>query len=483
MADLSNIPTDQLMQMLQQHPDAQAAAPAPSAASDSANTVIPGLLRGAINSAASLGNVMFGGDNATNLMNEAASKAGLKERIPTMGQAGINMLEKLTGPLYQPKTKTGEYVNSIAEMAPAAIAGPEGLLPKIASVVEPAVGSQFLGDQFKDTRFEDLAKLAGSLGGGLLSGVRAAPAMADSVPSTSALKQAAHASYDAAERAGVMVSSDSLNSMVKATKDKLAAEGIHPKLHPNAMAALGSLQDAADAKAPITLKGMDTLRQISSDAIGNSMMAPADKRMSYIVKNNIDDFVNGLKPNDLVGSEDPQAAIDALNSARGLWSKASKSDVIQKRIDRADVRAGQYSQAGNENALRVEFRQLAMNDKAMARFTPSEQDAIRAVSKGGSVTNALRLLGKFSPQGPVSTAIGAGTGFVAGGPPGAIALPLAGALAKAAATKLTQQAALNAAKQMRRGAPAPTNPLLSYTNPYPGLFGSSAPSRSMMVQP
>jgi hypothetical protein len=442
------------------------------AGEDMAKSILPGLAE----FGAGLGNTsdsLTGGAGMRDFANEQLAKSGSKEQMQSPSQMLLGLLQKVTGPLHQSQTVPGQYVRAIASFAPAAIGGPEGIASKIASVVAPAVASETAGQATKGTRYEGVARLLGSLGGGGVSGVRFNSVAEKAAPTVAALKSAAHDAYAKAENAGVMVAPDSFAAMVEKTRNDLANEGIDKSLHPNSMAAFNRLQETADTNNPITLKGMDIQRQIAADAANKSAAVgdAGDKRLAYTIKNNIDDFVNGLKPNNLVGSQDPQAAIDALNNARGLWAKASKGDIIQKRIDRAATRAGQYSQSGEENALRVEFRQLAMNDKAMARFSPAEQAAIKQVAKGDATTNALRLLGKFSPHGVVSTALGISTGFAAGGLVGAVALPVTGLIAKALATQKTKAAAQAARDQMTRGGPAQSNPLLTYTNPYPLLTG------------
>lgn len=84
--------------------------------------------------------------------------------------------DKMTGPLYSPKTTAGEYASTIAEFAPgllfpagagAGLAARAGL-----NVVAPAVASETAGQLTKGTSYEPYARVAGGLAGGML------PAMA-----------------------------------------------------------------------------------------------------------------------------------------------------------------------------------------------------------------------------------------------------------------------------------------------------------------
>jgi hypothetical protein len=120
-------------------------------------------------------------------------------------------------------------------------------------------------------------------------------------------------------------------------------------------------------------------------------------------------------------------------------------------VDRAGIRAGQFSGSGFENALRTEFRGLALNQKRIRGFTRAERAAIEKVASGGPIANALRFVGKFAPRGVISTAIAAGGGAVIGGPLGAVVFPVIAEIARASATKVTRTAAERASEIARSG--------------------------------
>lgn len=301
---------------------------------------------------------------------------------------------------------------------------------------------------------------AGLAGGLLMTPSAAAPAAGTSmfraplpamkpsaIPTIADLKSAAHAAYDRVDNAGHIISDTAVGRMVSDLKSKLASEGIDKTLHPNALAAYSRMAETQGN--PVTFKGMDTLRKVASDSIGASSLNKADQRMGYIVQDHIDDFIDNLKPTDLIGATDPKQAIADLAEARDAWSRASQASTIQKQIDKAGIKANaNYSQSGYENALRRQFTSLALNDKAMARLSPELREAVKDVSKGGKLGNLLRFVGKYAPHGPVATAAGmtAGylTGGVEGGGIGALTVPAIGEAARAGATKITKDAAQRA---------------------------------------
>lgn len=376
-----------------------------------------------------------------------------------------------------------------------AMAGTAGLITGGLNGSNAAADAQ-LASQGDYQKAHPIASAAAGLAGGLMAMPQgmtqnlllksAASPAAAAVPSIADLKSVAHQAYDRVDNAGHVVSDTAYDAMVNDLKSKLANEGIDKTLHPNAIAAYNRLAEAQGN--PITFKGLDTLRKVSSDAIGASAMNKADQRLGYAVQNHIDDFVNGLKPADIMGATDPTSTIADLAEARDAWSRASQAQLIQNQIDKAGIKASaNYSQSGVENALRQQFKSLALNDKAMARLAPEVREAVKDVAKGSPMGNILRFVGKYAPHGPVATLAGMGVGSMMGGVGGAaegglasLAVPMAGEAARTGATKITQAAAQKALQTAALGrAPAAAPAALSIPSlpgasqlPY-GLLGSA----------
>lgn len=269
---------------------------------------------------------------------------------------------------------------------------------------------------------------------------------------TDQLREYANAAYKAADDAGVVIHPGSFKSFVDRVAGATRQAGVDKDIHPKATAAIRRLQEAVEEGEPLKLKDMEILRRVAN-AAGKSIDAD-ERRIAKIIKGQFDDYMGRLGQADVVAG-DPQAASAALSTARNLWSRMSKAEVVQDAIEKAGVRAGQFTGSGFENALRTQFRQIAMNDKRMRGFSKAEQEAIKKVAMGGPIDNALRMLGKLAPTGVISGGIGAGAGYAVGGPVGAVAVPLAGTLARRGATNLTQRNVQKAGELMRRGAPAP----------------------------
>lgn len=265
-------------------------------------------------------------------------------------------------------------------------------------------------------------------------------------PTVARLKTQASQAYKAAEDAGVIVSQGSFKTFVDGLKGKLAEEGIDATLHPRAIAALKRLEDVGEN---ISIKGTEILRRVINNA--SKSLDPSERRIAGIMRDQLDDYVQGLGANDIVGGIDSTVATTALRNARDLWSRSRKGEIIEELIENAKLRASQFSGSGLENALRTEFRTLSRNKTRMRGFSAEEQAAIRKVATGGPVGNALRFLGKFAPRGIVSTTLSGGAGFALGGPAGSAAMLGAGEAGRMGATALTRRNALAASELVRRG--------------------------------
>lgn len=297
-------------------------------------------------------------------------------------------------------------------------------------------------------------QLAGGLAAAPDGGAKTVAAPLAKIPTVSQLKDTARAAYKAADQSGLIISGDAVKGMVSNVEADLASKGFDANLHPKTLSVVKRLQAVADDGTGnpqnVTLQGMEVLRKVAGQATQN--MDKADKFMSRVVQDHIDNLMENLGPNDVVGKPDP-AAINSLADARDAWKRAAKGEQIDSLISKAKLNAPNFSASGYENALRTQFRKLANSDRGMARFSPAEQEAIRRVAKGGPIENSLRMLGKFSPHGVVSTAMGMGTGFAVGGPAGAAALPILGGLSRVGATALTARNANAVSELVRNGGP------------------------------
>ena len=279
------------------------------------------------------------------------------------------------------------------------------------------------------------------------------------VPTAEQLRARKTEAYQRARNAGVVFTPKAFEDFVKGLRTNLRDESgnlvpVVPELHADANAALSALEKYTGSA--MTLDDLEDMRRIISDAAASPK--PADRRVAMLMKERLDDFVEAPPPG-AVSAGNAKEGAEALAEARDAYSRLRKSEFIDDLIRNAELSAPNFSASGMENALRTEFRRIAKNPKQMRLFTQAERAAIEDVAKGGSVTNVLRMVGKFTPTGVVSgslsTGLGAGLGFMAGGPVGsgigAVTLPAIGAVSRVGATGLTQRAANRASEVMRAG--------------------------------
>jgi len=297
----------------------------------------------------------------------------------------------------------------------------------------------------------------GAVTGGLTGAVASKMApKAETVPTTSELKAAGTRAYAAAKDAGVIATESSFGKAVDDIAAVAKEAGIDRTIHSRANAALTRLQEAKGA--PQSLGEIEILRRVA----GSAAKSPDrdERRIARVIIDKLDDYIGNLSAKDIVSGDAP-AGVAALNEARSLWSRMRKSDVIEGMIEKAKNAASNFSGSGYENSLRTQFRQLANNEGRLRGFSEAEREAIQHVARGGPMENALRMLGKFAPTGVVSSVLSSGAGAMAGGAPGAIALPAMGLAARKGATMMTGRNADLAAELMRAGGSLPAQGQLS----------------------
>jgi hypothetical protein len=376
----------------------------------------------------------------------------LGKGIGFLGEQAGDFTARTTG-----SPAAGAAVNTATQFAPAL------LIPGLKGRAKPAEVAPNVGR----TAPVDRPVAAGEAPSPPAAAVPAKPSprlakVPDSAPTLEKLRADKNAAYKRSEEAGVQISEFSFKKLKGKILNELG-ERVDPTLHPDTTAALKRVMDT---KGAISLEKLDQLRQIANDAKG--AVKPADQRLAAKVVDSIDEYLDGLSPKDITRG-DPKGAA-ALVEARALNTRLKKGEQIEELFRRAEIRAGaNYTQSGLENALRQEFKALALNEKKMKRFTPEERAAITKVAKGGKLENALRFMGKFAPTGVISATLSGGLGAMLAGPAGA-ALPLTGLASRAAATRMTLRNAQSASELMRRGPrnalaeePAPKrNALLEY---------------------
>lgn len=308
---------------------------------------------------------------------------------------------------------------SAAPVSQVAVSAPSSM---VAQTVTEATGSPVLG------------VLAGSTTAAT-SGIR--PRKLEFAPTSQDLKLKATQAYTKARDAGVIVTPSSFQAKIPEFRNRLVNEGFDEQLHPQVNAVLNRLEK--EGGSPKTLQELEILRRVIKSPT-KKFDNPDQQRVAYKLLDEFDTYVENLGAKDLVPVKDSKKAIDSLKNARDLYSRSRKSDIIGDMFERAEITAGaNYTQSGLENALRNELKSVAKNNKRLAAFSKTEQDAIKAAAKGGDLQNFLRWAGKLAPTSVISGGGAVGVGYLAGGPVGAAALPIIGGAARYGSTQLGLQ--------------------------------------------
>lgn len=327
---------------------------------------------------------------------ERSDAAGLMPKLPT--SAGINKaVSDPFGGYYKPKTIAGEYAQTAAQFAPAALS-PGAAGRRIARTLVPAATSETAGQLTKGTEYEPYARavgaLVGGIGVGIGEGVVSSNAARNAAPTTTDIRTAANNIYTNAKNAGVEISAPAYTNLSDDIAATLKAEGFHPKLHPKIDGVLDSLGEVKGKT--VQLGELERLRRVAG--IAARSIDADERRIASIALDKIDDFMDNLSPQQTTSGN--PAVAGTLSEARSLWAKLKKSDKIDELIERAKNRA--TTQNGNYAAsLRAEFQALLKNKKALRGFTKEEITAIKKVARLGPGTGTLAAFGAMRPRGLV----------------------------------------------------------------------------------
>ena len=280
-----------------------------------------------------------------------------------------------------------------------------------------------------------------------------------SAPTADALHDAASAGYDSLRNMSVDYAPASI---VKQAHDALAdlkARGLLDIVAPSTNALMGRVAADSGAQSAVPLTDILAVRQALGRVAG-VFSNPSDQLAAMRAKALFDQFL-GAPPQGAVLAGPADQVASTLADANGNYAAAARSDAING-IDRAaELRTNAANSGMNlGNSIRSRVASLLLNPKAVAGFSPEEVAALEAVNRGSTAANVLRTVGNILGGGGglgsmVTSGAGALAGASAGGPigggVGAVALPVAGRIAKIASNQMTASdlAAVDAATRWR----------------------------------
>lgn len=350
-----------------------------------------------------------------------------------------------------------------------ALAGLTGAYPKVASILSnPTIANAAYGGVYGATQDRENRFRGGVLGAGASvagdqlgraiggqfpgtfnrSGLRAAD---EAVPSVDELQEQAGNLYRQAEANGVTAQPDDVNDMIGRAAAILRREGgLSPRDRITAGAdvsrGMNMLNDFADT--PMTPTQAGSVRKLLGEGRTAMKDGAPDFNQRRIAGQMLDEFDAWAEP-----------ALPGVDEARKVAQRAILGREMATANELATgPRAAQFTQSGEENALRSVYRGLDTKE-VMGRnsYPPELESKIQEVARGTNFSNAMRALGKFAPTSAVSSlpTIGAaGVGSSAFGPLGLAMAPVvagAGLFGRKVATGQTQRAAREAELVARGG--------------------------------
>lgn len=210
------------------------------------------------------------------------------------------------------------------------------------------------------------------------------------------LEQVSQNLFTKAKQSGVELNANDFGNYMKGIQKDLRSEGYDPRTMPKVAVALEEMQKTELSK---DLDELKTLRKFIVNAQKSSDLE--EKRVGTILKDRFDDYVANIPESSVTSGS--KEGLKAWKQARDAYAKLSKAEIFDDMIEIAKLEKGKYSQAGIEQSLYNQLKNLAKNDKRMRMFTSEEQAAIKKAAEGTDLQNTLKFIGKFAPTSTVSS--------------------------------------------------------------------------------
>ncbi|AUQ64436.1 hypothetical protein [Phaeobacter inhibens] len=258
---------------------------------------------------------------------------------------------------------------------------------------------------------------------------KALKAAVQTAPSTDELRAAGRAAYQAVDDAGVSIKPEAARGLLDSLTDGMRANGLDEgasalNLTPNSKRLSEIMGEAVPGDDAVPFGILDQLRRKAGVPASN----PAnklDQRLGTQVIEGLDDFVNDIPASAVAGGNADELP-ELVGTAREIWSKMSRSQMIDDAID-----ASQNYVTGEASGLRNQFARILKNPKLSRGFSDAEKKLMRRVVNGSLPERLVHLAG-----GGLGQIAAIGSGFGAAGPFGALLGAGGGAMARKASEKI-----------------------------------------------
>ena len=384
---------------------------------------------------------------------EKARRLSVAESVAAPGLPSTSDIRDVTNQIVgkprTPETTAGQYAKTIAEFVPSIAAGPGSVAKKGVTAVAAGGLSEAAGQATEGTAAEPLARAAGAIVGGGLSTLqlnRAAKKVLKEAPDAETVKKTTDALYNQLRASGIQYNPSQYELAIGSLAGKLQKKGFRKGTAPKAFSVVSELVEKIGG--PLDFSDLDSIRQAAGRLVRD--IDQTEKAAASIVIDSIDDIM--LRTKSINTSGKPTAEISELvKRAREFASRNIKQRIIGDVIERAET-----YQSGFESGLRNGFSNLLRSKKAKS-FTKEERAAIQQAAKGGTLNNALGVVGKFGFDlgnlGNRATLLPIGGGAAVGAvdPISGALLVGAGTVSKKAAQAGTRRAAEDVSKTVLAG--------------------------------
>lgn len=335
--------------------------------------------------------------------NVGANLLGSESRMPYMSQEQSKGLTQAGFPEPQGGLEKAVQAGTQSMAGIPAIPSPvltKNLIQQVPAAAAAGMAAEPTIQGVKDLTGSDLAATIAGVGVGVLvggaTGKGAASLTAEKVPVVTMqdVQQRASRAYTKVDNLGIELNQQSAKTLLDQINNKLTAERYLPENAPEIQTVLKKYEQIV-GRGNVSFNNVDQMRQLANDLRGSS-----DKnirRLAGEMTSSIDDYVAKLSPTDVsAGAGGIDEAVKTIMEARKDWRNLSRATTLQNILDIADVRAANPNASEGE-LIRQGFINLAANKNKMSAFTTEEQNAIKAVTKGGSVDSILSFISKFDP--------------------------------------------------------------------------------------
>jgi hypothetical protein len=368
--------------------------------------------------------------------------------MPTSGDVQ-GVIEQKTGKLYEPQTTPGHYAQTVTEMAPSALMGAGGLGQRaVMNALVPGVASETAGHLTKGTAWEPWARAGAAVTAPYAAGklVNAARTPIVELPNSQQLKDAGGVGFEefrnsglvlksggsagstALAPAGVTTPSEGVKAVGEKMRSALEDMGLDSSLAGKTFERVAKLENPP-ANSVLTAANLHSIRQnlgkIGEEVNPLTGKPTQDAAAASVAKRILDDYISSPPAADIITNA--PGAVDTFKKALGNYSAGSRSGMLDRKLEQAEVRSDVANSGQNyANTARARVADIYLSPKQHSGWNPDELAQAKKVTEGTVPGNLARIAGNMLGGGGglgalASSAAGAGAGSMLGGPFGAAA--------------------------------------------------------------